>query len=110
MIVNVSREQICGLLSNQFKKKVTDFVIINHEPPVIGRACRIAIISPLDNGLRIGNIKALRNISVMIGTPMTLAEGIWAMDNWQMWIDFVDEHNRLPFGGYGSGDSLGVLK
>lgn len=110
MIVRVRREELIGVLSKHLGKQVKDFVITDAEPPVIGRACRAGVIDPLDNNLKISNIKALRNVATMIGMPMTLMEGKWALEHWLQWIAFVDEHNRLPKGGYGSGEGYGKLR
>jgi hypothetical protein len=109
-VARVNRELICGLLSKHFKRRVNHFVITNTEPPVIGKACRTCLINPLDNELKISNIRALRNFSEMVGQPLTLMEGKWALTHWSKWIAFVDEHNRLPNRGYGSGPDEGVLK
>jgi len=76
---------------------------------VIGRACRAAVHEPLNLELKIPNIKALRNVATMMDMKMTLMEGKWALEHWITWIAFVDEHGRLPFPGYGSGDGAGKL-
>ena len=110
MIVAVHREEIIGLLSKHLGMPVKDFVITNDSQSVIGRACRAGVHDPLNLDFKIANIKALRNVATMIGTPMTLMEGKYALMNWLKWIAFVDDHNRLPKGGYGSGDGEGKLK
>jgi hypothetical protein len=110
MIVAVHREEIIGLLSQHFGTAVKDFVITSDSQSIVGKACRAGVTNPLDNNVKISNIKALRNVAVMIGSPMTLMEGKYALEHWIKWIAFVDEHNRMPKGGYGSGDGYGKLK
>lgn len=109
MIVRVHREEIIGLLSRHLGKTVKDFVITSDSQSVIGRACRAGVHDPLNLDFKIGNIKALRNVAAMIGKPLTLMEGKFALMNWVKWIAFVDEHNRMPKPGYGSGPNEGKL-
>lgn len=110
MIVRVHREEIIGLLSKHLGIVVKDFVITSDSQSVIGKACRAAVFEPLNLDFKITNIKALRNVAIMICTPLTLAEGKYALLNWVKWIAFVDDHNRFPKPGYGSGDGYGKLK
>lgn len=109
MIVRVSREEIRALLSRHLKMPVKDFVIAADSQSIIGRACRAAVHEPLELKFKITNIKALRNVATMIGTPLTLMEGKYALLHWTKWIAFVDEYGRLPHGGYGSGEGFGKL-
>lgn len=109
MIVHVHREEIIGLLSKHLGRPVKDFIITSDSQSVIGKAVRAGLIEPLDNNLTVCNIKALRNIAIMLGTPMNLLEGKYALTHWVKWIAFVDEHGRLPKNGYASGKEYGIL-
>lgn len=110
MKLTVTREQIRAALENLYRTDVEDFTIIPSKPSAIGMRCR-SVVSMADlEENRIRNIKALRNLSIALRQRMTLMEGMWAIDNWQRFIEFVDEYNRLPLGGYGSTETKGVLK
>jgi len=110
MIVAVHREEIIGLLSKHLGRAVKDFVITSDSQSVIGKACRAAVHNALNLEFKISNIKALRNVATMIGTPLTLQEGKYALENWIKWISFVDDHNRMPKSGYGTGEGYGKLR
>jgi hypothetical protein len=110
MRVTIRKEEIKAILSAYFRVEVDDFIIGPAEPSAIGKVVRIMVVKPLDISEKIGNIRALRDISVKLGKPITLQEGNWAMTHWLEWISFVDEYNRLPLSGYGLADTFGKLK
>lgn len=110
MKVTIRKEEIKAVLSAYFRMDVDEFTIAPAEPSGLGKRCRAAMNRPLDLSFKIGNIKMLRDISVAIGKPLTLQEGKWALEHWLEWISFIDEYNRLPISGYGSGDGMGILK
>jgi hypothetical protein len=110
MKVTIRKEEIKAVLSAYFRVEIEDFTIGPTEPSEMGRKVRQVVIRPLDNSIKIGNIKTLRELSFDLGKPMTLQEGNWAMTHWLEWINFIDEYNRLPLGGYATSKEFGQLK
>jgi len=110
MRLTVTREQIRAALGKLYKVDVEDFTIIPAAPSAIGIRCRSVVCRPEIADTKISNIKAMRRLATNLRQPMTLMEGKWAVENWDRFIAFVDEYNRLPLGGYGSGDGKGILK
>ncbi len=110
MKLTVTREQIRAALEKMFKTEIEDFTIIPSKPSAIGMRCRNVVWRPGDGDTKVGNIKSIRDLSKDLNKTMTLMEGKWALENWDKFLSFVDEYNRLPLGGYGSGDDKGVLK
>lgn len=110
MKVTIRREEIKAVLSAYFRVEVDDFVIGPAEPSEVGRMCRQAVCFPLDNSRKVSNIRALRELAIKFGHPVTLQEGKWALEHWLEWIAFLDEYNRLPESGYAFTNTYGLLK
>jgi len=110
MIVTIRREEIKAVLSAYFRVAVDDFVIGPVNPSELGKRARASVNRPLDNALKIGNIRALRELANGLGHQITLQEAKWALEHWLEWINFVDEYNRLPAEGYASQMTYGQLK
>jgi hypothetical protein len=108
--LTVTREEIRVALEKLYRLPVEDFTIIPSRPSVTGLRCREVVILPGERAAKVPNIKALRELSNKFHPQMTLMEGKWAVENWEKFIAFVDEFNRLPLGGYGSGDEKGILQ
>ncbi len=89
--------------------EVTDFLIVDPDPSPTGNLFRKSVVNPLDKTNFVGNIKSVRNTAEGIGKHLTLSEARWAVGNWEVWIRFVDEYNRLPISGYGSGEDRDKL-
>jgi hypothetical protein len=110
MRVTIRREELKAILSAHFRMEVDDFIISPTTPSVIGKLVRTMVARPLDNSVKFDNIRALRDVSVKLGKPLTLQEGRWAIEHWIEWIGFIDEYNRLPLSGYGRTETLGKLQ
>lgn len=110
MKLTVTREQIRAALEKLYKTDVEDFTIIPAAPSAVGLRCRSVVTRPGLKETSVPNIKRLRSLSEVLHQEMTLMEGKWAVDNWDTFIAFVDEYNRLPLSGYGSGEDRGILK
>ena len=109
MKVKLTGEELKAILSRHFQCEVTDFTLIDPDTSPLGKYLRKSVIQPLDKIHFIGNIKSLRERVRERGWTMTLMEGKWAVENWLVFLQFVDQFNRLPFAGYGSGDGKGKL-
>ena len=110
MTVTIRKEEIKAVLSAYFRVVVDDFIIGSVNPSEVGKKARMAVHQPLDNALKISNIRGLRELAVSLGKPITLQEGKWALEHWLEWIAFVDEYNRLPAEGYASHTTYGQLR
>ena len=109
MKVSLTSEEFKAILSCHFRCEVSEFTIIEPDPSLLGKYLRLAVINPLDKNYFIDNIKGLRKYVSDMGSSITLPEGKWALENWPMFIRFVDEFNRLPNRGFGCGDTKGKL-
>ena len=110
MKVFIRREEIKAVLSAYFRVDIDDFTISPNEPSKVGKMVRTLVQKPLDNTLKLGNIRALRELATTLQVYMTLQEGKWALEHWLEWISFVDEYNRFPLPGYGSNKTIGKLE
>lgn len=110
MKVKLTGEELKAILSTFFRCEVTDFTLIDPDPSPFGKRIRQMVVYPLDKSFFIDNIKSLRKGLVVNGETITLLEGKWAIENWPDFLRFVDQYNRLPISGYGSGDSKGKLR
>ena len=110
MKVKLTGEELKAILSIHFRCEVTDFTLIDPDPSPLGKYLRQSVLDPLDKAFFVGNIKSLRRHTAIKGLTMTLMEGRWAIENWDTFIRFVDQYNRLPAMGYGSGDNKGKLR
>lgn len=110
MKVSLTGEEFKAILSTHFRCEVTGFTIVDPDPSPLGKLIREAVINPLDKFFFVSNIKLLRKALTMRGETINLLEARWAIENWQEFLRFVDEYNRLPVSGYGSGESKGKLK
>lgn len=110
MKVKLTGEELKAILSTHFRCEVTDFTLIDPDPSPLGNLIRSAVVNPLDKSNFVGNIKSLRRSLLVKGETITLLEGRWAIENWPDFLRFVDQYNRLPISGYGSGDSKGKLR
>jgi len=106
----VTREEIRTALEKLYRKPIEDFTIIPSTPSTVGRRCRSVVCRPELREMKVSNIKSLRDLSGRLQKPITIQEGKWAIENWTQFIAFVDEFNRFPVGGYGSGEGKGILK
>jgi hypothetical protein len=110
MKVSLTGEEFKAILSAFFKHEVTGFTIIDPDPSPLGKLIREAVVNPLDKLNFVGNIKSLRRTLLCKGETINLLEARWAIDNWPDFLRFVDQYNRLPISGYGSGDEKGKLR
>ena len=109
MKVSIRREEIKAVLSAYFQMEVDDFIISVDEPSLVGKVVRSVVINPLVPGLRMANIKALRALAIDLKNPLGLQDAAWSTQHWLEFIAFVDEYNRLPLAGYGTGKDIGKL-
>lgn len=107
--VRLSGEEFIYMLEHHLGHSVSGFVITNPDPSPTGKIMRQAIVHPLDKTNFIDNVKSLRESVKSVGRYLMLADARWALENWEQWLHFVDKYNRLPVGGYGSGDDRGKL-
>jgi hypothetical protein len=110
MKIRITREEIRQVLSGYFHTEVEDFIIDATKPSELGNLLRNRLVQPEAQSLRMVNCKALRKIAESLGTPISLADVKWALENWIKWIEFVDVYNRLPVSGYGTEQPKGMLK
>lgn len=110
MKVTIRREEIKAVLSAYFRVDVDEFVIAPADPSPLGKRLRKAVDRPLDLTFKMSNIKALRNVATSMGTTLGLQDGKWAAEHWLEFIAFVDEYNRLPRAGFGTGKEQGILR
>lgn len=106
----VTREEIRTALEKLYRRPIEDFTIIPSSPSSLGRRVRSVVCRPELKETKVQNIKALRDLSSRLQKPTSLMEGKWALENWIQFLAFVDEFNRFPVAGYGSGDDKGILK
>lgn len=109
MKIRLTSEEFKAILSKHFNHEVSEFEIVQPDPSPLGKYIRQAVVDPFDKNKFVSNIKSLRAAVMELDKYITLIEGRWAVDNWTTFIRFVDEHNRLPESGYGTGKNLGVL-
>ena len=111
MKVKLTSEELKGILSRHFSCEVTEFEVVAPDISPLGKKFRESITYPLlDKNNFVGNIKAIRRCVRDIGGIMTLVEAKWVIENWMKFLQFVDEYNRLPAFGYGSGERKGILE
>jgi hypothetical protein len=110
MKVRLTSEELLAILSRHLRCEVTGFTIIDPDPSPLGKLLREAVVNPLDKTWFVSNIKLLRKALVIKGEMINLLEARWAIENWPDFLRFVDQYNRLPMSGYGSGESKGKLK
>jgi hypothetical protein len=110
MKVTITREELRQVLTGYFRTEVEDFIIVATKPSEIGEKIRNVVLQPEASVLKMANAKSLRNLAVDLGKPMNLLDTKWALENWSKFIEFVDTYNRLPSGGFGSEERMGVLQ
>ncbi len=108
--IRLTGEEFLEILRKHFKRNVTGFVILNPDPSPRGKIFRQAVVYPLDKENFIGNIRSLRETVKSVKGYLNLSEARWAVNNWKEWLRFVDTHNRLPKGEYGSEKERGILR
>jgi hypothetical protein len=110
MKVSLTGEEFKAILSCHMRCEVTGFTIVDPDPSPLGNLIRGAVVNPLDKSFFVSNLKLLRRALIMRGDMINLLEARWAIENWLDFLRFVDQYNRLPISGYGSGDEKGKLK
>lgn len=104
------REEILQILSAHFRSEVEDFIIVPSTPSSLGLRLRNKVNNAAQKSYLVSNVRLLREVATDIGKHITVMEGKWAIENWDRFLEFIDEYNRLPLSGFASGDQKGILK
>lgn len=103
MKIEITYSELCAILSRSFNCTVESINIINGT--TLAQKC-IAAVTKLNykGNEKISAIKALREVfpcnEPNRSSTLGLAEAKWAVENWEKWIEFVKQNNRVPANGY----------
>ena len=106
MKVTLTKPELLNIIAKYLRVKVEDFELVAEPTPLpeIVPTLREAVESVSYRGTaKIQAIKNLRMVASQFmpnkGEQFGLADAKWAVENWEKFIAFVVENNRLPLSG-----------